>query len=184
MPAHPLAVALIERLRSCPSARVLEIGSGSGRNTAALIDAGFSVEAVPDRSAGEFSAAYGFDAALSTHGLLHGAPPAIAHVLDLIASALKPNAPLYATFGSTADARYGKGTRLDEDTFAPDEGDEIGVAHAFFGGRKLREMLERGFTIESMEERAVDEIVGAWAHAERPQGSVHWIVRAARRAQR
>lgn len=177
---HPLAAELIERLRATPHARVLDLGTGSGRNSAALTAAGYAVQAIADNDVAGFAAGGSFDAALSTHALLHGTPQAIAATLQTLTAVLKAQAPLYATFGSKADSRYGKGTRVDEDTFAPESGDEQGVAHAYFDERALRAMLERSFIVESIEEHAVDEIVGTWAHAQRPQGTVHWFVRARR----
>lgn len=170
--AHPLAVALIRRLENTGGA-VLEIGPGSGRNTAALRAAGLRVSHEPVASA--------FDAALSTHALLHGTPTDVANALDAIAAALKPGAPLYATFGSQRDARFGRGTRVDARTFAPNDGDERGVAHCYFDEPVLRALLETHFSVESMEETSVDDVVGRWAHAQPPSGSVHWFVRSVRR---
>lgn len=158
----------------------MELGAGSGRNTAALAHAGHTVCAVPDDRANDFEADGPFDAAVSTHALLHGTPHTITNALKKLAGLLRPGAPLYATFGSKSDARYGKGTRIDDRTFAPDSGDERGVAHAYFDENELRAVLERWFTVESIEEHRVDDVVGRWAHAERPQGSVHWFVRATR----
>lgn len=175
---HPLAAQLIERLRALPHARVLDLGSGSGRNSEALQQAGYDVFIVPDERVNDFRAVGQFDAAVSTHALLHGTPHTIAQTLSALVHALKTDALLYATFGSKADARYGKGTQVDTDAFAPDSGEEAGVAHAYFDEAGLRELLERWFIIDSIEERAVDDVVGSWAHAERPQGSVHWFVRA------
>ncbi len=163
-----------------PHARVLELGTGSGRNRAALEAAGLSVYSVPDAQTLTFSAEPGFDAALSTHALLHGTPAQIAGMLRAAANLLKDGAPLYATFASKSDARYGKGTRIGDDAFAPDSGDEQGVVHAYFDEQGLRTMLGAHFAIDSIGERNVDGIVGRWAHAEQPQGSVHWFVRAHR----
>lgn len=177
---HPLAAELIERLRATPLARVLDFGAGSGRNSAALAAAGYAVQAVSDDAVAGFTAGSRFDAAVSTHALLHGTPVAIADRVHALAAALKPQAPLYATFGSKTDLRYGKGTHVDEDTFAPESGDEQGVAHAYFDEYALRAILEPWFLVESIEERAVDRVVGTWAHAQRPQGTVHWFVRARR----
>ena len=177
---HPLAAELVERLRSLPNARVLDLGSGSGRNAAALRAAGYDVHAIPDERVGEFTAPERFDAAVSTHALLHGTPRSIASTLDTLAQLLNRDAPLYATFGSKADARYGSGTRIENDTFAPDSGEEQGVAHAFFDEPGLRALLERWFTIEALEEHDVDDVVGTWSHARRPRGSMHWFVRARR----
>lgn len=170
--AHPLAAALIRRLGNA-SGTVLEIGPGSGRNTAALRAAGLHVSHEPVANA--------FDAALSTHALLHGTPTDVANALAEIAGAIKPYAPLYATFGSQRDARFGRGTRIDARTFAPDDGDERGVAHCYFDEPALRALLETHFNIESMEEANVDDVVGRWAHAQPPSGSVHWFVRSVRR---
>src|SRR5947209_17549863 len=64
--AHPLAISLIARLRAVPHARILEIGSGSGRNTEALEAAGFEVEALADGAQILPRAEY-YDGALSTH---------------------------------------------------------------------------------------------------------------------
>ena len=161
----------MERLQNRAHCRVLEVGSGSGRNTAALVKAGFAVCAIADEDVRPFDAGCGFHAALSTHALLHGTPRDIAGVLAAIARALEPEAPFYATFGSTRDARFGKGARIEEHTFAPEAGDETGVPHAFFDEPRLLEMLEGRFEIEALEERAADEMAGRWAHAEPPKGT-------------
>ncbi|MFY9719021.1 MAG: hypothetical protein WAK16_05190 [Candidatus Cybelea sp.] len=175
---HPLTVRLIERL--APPALVLDFASGSGRNTAALNQAGFTVVALDDRTAATpvpFAGITGrFAAALSTHGLLHGNVAAVAQRVTDIAALLEKNGLLYATFGSVRDARFGVGERLDEFTFAPSEGDERGVPHAFFDRERLAELLEQDYAIESLEEHAVDEVVGSWAHRQAPlAGAAHWF---------
>jgi hypothetical protein len=163
-----------------PPRRVLDFASGSGRNTAALRRAGFEVVAIDDPAAATpepFAGVAGqFAAALSTHGLLHGNVATIARNVAQIAALLEIAGPVYATFGSVRDARFGQGERLDEFTFAPTQGDERGVAHAYFNRERLTELLERHFVIESLEEHAVDEVVGRWAHEERPLSrAVHWF---------
>lgn len=183
--AHPLAVALAQRLREDTYVRILEVGKGSGRNTDALAAAGFLVESIPEGAAKSFSVERAsFDAALSTHALLHGTPQTVAEITRAIALALKPDAPFYATYASKRDVRYGKGTRVAEDAFAPDEGDERGVAHAYFDEAALRRIIDPLFELESLEEHVVDDVVGSWAHAQRPQGSVHWFAIARRRRTR
>ena len=169
-PPHPLALGLIARLRERTGARILEIGSGSGRNTAALRRAGFAVDEYDDRRGGSY------EGALSTHALLHGTPATIAQQLSAIAALLEPGSPLYASFGSMRDARYGVGRRIEDDVFAPVDGDERGVAHAFFDDRRLAELLEPHFSIEALDEIGVDDIAGRWAHERAPlQGAVHWF---------
>jgi hypothetical protein len=180
---HPLAVELIERIGAQSGRHILELGCGRGRNTGALREAGLRAEAIPDDlllpppalAAGQF------DAALSTHGFLHGLPRDIRALLEITADALKSKAPLYGTFASTRDARFGKGTQIDDQTYAPDSGDEVGVAHVYYDEIMLREVLEPLFEIESLEEVSADALVGRWAHAQMPSGTVHWFARLRKR---
>lgn len=169
---HPLAVALAERLRALERPRILEIGTGSGRNRIALAKAGFAVDSyddVPERT--EY-----YDAALSTHALLHGMPYDIAGRLERIAASLKPGGLLYATFASRRDARFGKGLALSSHTFAAQDGDEAGVAHTYFSRTQLRDFVERDFEIESLDEVDVERIAGSWAHARPIEGQVHFFL--------
>ncbi len=180
-PAHPLAERLIDHLQHRPGSRILDFASGSGRNSAALRDAGFAVIAIDDEGAALPSALAASDgefaAALSTHGLLHGTPESIAAALDSIAERLEKNGRLYATLGSVRDARFGQGERLGDWTFAPVEDPERGVPHTFYDRERLEALLSPGFLVESLDERGVDETAGSWAHAERPlRGAVHWFV--------
>jgi hypothetical protein len=169
-PPHPLAVALIERLGSRRGAAVLVHGAGSGRNTAAIERAGFTIRALDDAEPASCAAG------LSTHALLHGTPAIIAASLERIAAVLEPGAPFYATFGSVDDARYGAGKEIEPFVYAPLDGDEAGVAHAFFNRERLRTLLSRDFTIEALDQRDVDAIAGSWAHQLRPlRGAVHWF---------
>lgn len=167
-PPHPLALALITRLADRPRACVLEVGGGSGRNTRALIEAGFRVVGLSD---GVICAA-----ALSTHALLHGTRDEVRHLLTEIFEHLAPGAALFATFGSVGDTRYGRGTRIAEGTYAPVSGDERGVPHAFFDETSLRAVFEPDWRIESLREEMVDAIAGSWAHVEQPlHGARHWF---------
>ena len=177
---HPLAVALIERLQTQPGAAVIDFGAGSGRNTSALQAAGFNVCGVRDSETATFTPAHEFDAAVSTHALLHGTNSTVVSMLQSLANGLKPHAPFYATFASKHDSRYGQGTRIERGVFAPDTGDEAGVAHVYFDEAGLRGVLGPYFVIEALEERNVDAVVGRWAHEQRPDGSVHWFVYARR----
>ena len=159
---------------------MLDFATGRGRNRAALERAGIRVVGIDEAtvsSAMPFSGVNGpFAAVLSTHGLLHGTSATIAANLAAIAQLLTPGGSLYATFGSVRDARYGLGERLGGVTFAPREGDEAGIPHSFFNRDSLATLLRAHFTIESLEERSVDDIAGTWAHRERPlAGAVHWL---------
>jgi hypothetical protein len=180
---HPLAERLIARLREPAAGPVLEVGTGSGRNAAALLAAGLPFVTLGESAPIAPLAACGsFAAALATHALLHGTPASIGERLREIAAALQTRGRLYATFGSVRDARFGHGERIDDVTFAPLDGDEAGVAHAFFDESRLRALLADAFDVERMEEVAVDAVAGRWAHPTAPlQGAVHWFVEAARR---
>ncbi len=177
---HPLAARLIAA--AGPQTHVIEIGTGSGRNAAALAAAGLPYVSIGQSAPiAPLVVAQRFNAALSTHALLHGTPHSIANRLAEIARALEAGSPLYATFGSTADARYGSGDRIDDATFAPVDGDERGVAHAYFDESHLRALLSPHFEPVHIEAVAVDSIAGAWAHLTAPlHGAVHWFVEARR----
>ena len=183
---HPLAERLIERLQSAPDNRVLDFSAGSGRNTEALRRAGFAVVAIADNAAAFAAPLPGeppsFNAILSTHGLLHGTPQAIAARVRALAQRLESGGLLYATFGSSRDARFGQGERIDDSTFSPDDGDERGVAHAYFDRHQLFALLDRDFDVELLREHSVDDVAGSWAHRERPlTGAVHWYAIARKR---
>ena len=193
--AHPLARELIERIDR--GLDVLEIGPGSGRNFAMLIAkadvtafesdekrAAALRAAFPDHARRILNGSYArmpfadrsFSAVLSTHALLHGEPHDIEMALKEIARVSRHGARLFATFGSQRDARFGKGTRLGPQCFAPTAGDETGVAHTYFGEAKLRSLLS-DFKIERLDEVQVDAIAGTWAHAQKPlRDAVHWFV--------
>jgi hypothetical protein len=183
---HPLAEDLINRLHSGPKTRVLDFASGRGRNGEALRRAGLRVVSVSDEEAasdGPVRAAAGpFTAVLSTHGFLHGTAAAIAARMRAVAKRLAGDGLFYATFGSVRDARFGHGHRIDESTYTPMDGDERGVAHAYFDREALLTILEPNFVVESLREERVDQIAGSWAHPTRPLGgAVHWFVIARKR---
>ena len=84
--------------------------------------------------------------------------------------------------GRQRDARFGRGTRIDDSTFAPTDGDERGVAHAYFDRERLLSILDRYFIVESLSEHCVDDVAGSWAHRERPlDGAAHWFAIARKR---
>lgn len=183
---HPLAQRLIERLQSHPHGRVLDFGSGSGRNAEALRRAGFAVIAIDDAAVAaglQFADIDGsFAAAISTHGMLHGSANAIAARVRTIAECLEHRGLFFATFGSVHDTRFGRGRQIDESTFAPTGGDERGIPHVYFDRCQLLETIEAHFDVDSLEHHGVDSIAGAWAHRQRPlNGAAHWFAIACKR---
>ncbi len=178
-PPHPLARALVGAL-SAP-ARVLIVGAGSGRHVPVLRDAGFTVETIEVDDLRAMTTPGAIDGALSTHALLHGRPAEITAALACVRDLLRPGAPFYFTLGSTADPRFGHGTRIDDATWAPNEGSETGVPHAYFDERGASEFLVN-WEIESLESRSAAETAGRWAHTDAEAATlIHWFVRARKR---
>ncbi len=158
---------------------MLDVHTGSGRNAAALRAAGIDVVATGDdepytQLPGNRDA---YAAAISTHGYLHGTTSKLRLGFADLRRVLAPGAPIYITLGSLSDPRFGFGEAFDERTFAPGDGPEIGIPHAFFERDGIIELL-RGFTIESLEEVDATGIVGTWAHPDivSEDRIVHWFV--------
>lgn len=175
---HPLAELLIARYRDAAlSGPVIEIAAGAGRNTRALRAAGVPVVATDDDDSYTQlpGGRNGYAAALSTHGYLHGSTDKLRAGFAELRRVLSVGAPIFVTLGSIHDARFGYGLALDERTYAPGDGPEKGVPHAYFERDAIAEVL-RGFTLESVEEHGVDEVVGRWAHAPGETGLRHWFV--------
>jgi SAM-dependent methyltransferase len=177
-PPHPLAIELAGRLRGVPYARVLDYCTGSGRNTRWLEREGFSVEIVSDDEASAFDRIDphpSFDGIVASHGLLHGIATAMPGRVERLARRLRPGGWMCATFGATTDSRFGVGDRLDDATFAPRDGDEIGVAHAYFDEPALRTMLDAHFDIALLDRFDAAQTAGRWAHSQPLTGAVHWF---------
>jgi hypothetical protein len=176
--AHPLAERLIARYRSAGlTGPVIEIAAGVGRNTRALVAAGLEVVATRDDD--PFTQLPGsrdtYAAALSTHGYLHGSTAKLRIGFGELRRVLLPRAPVFLTLGSIADERFGFGQMIDEQTYAPGDGPEAGIPHAYFDRDGVTEIL-RGFAIETLEEVGVDDVVGRWAHDESERRMRHWFV--------
>lgn len=182
--AHPLATALATRYHErAAGAPIIEIAAGSGRNTRYLVDCGIPI--VSTRDDEPYTQLPGgrnlYGAALSTHGYLHGTVAKLRLGFAELRRVLRPGAPIFITLGSIKDARFGLGVPVDDTTFAPGDGDEVGIPHPYFDRDGAIELLRPAFTIETIEERMVDDIVGRWAH-EAPVGMWHWFVVARRAA--
>ncbi len=177
--AHPLTERLIRSVAEHPlGGPVIEVGTGSGRNTRALIAASIPTVGVADAT--PYTQLPGvrdtYGAALSTHAYLHGPTAKLRAGMAELRRVLQAGSPAYLTLGSIKDARYGFGTAFDERTFAPGDGDEAGIPHAYFDRDGVVELLS-GYAIESMEEVEVDAIAGRWSHPNDDlTGRVHWFI--------
>jgi len=179
---HPLAERLIHAyLAAQLSGPVLEIAAGRGRSTQAFVAAGIPIVATAD--ADPYTQLPGtrdeYAAAFSSHGYLHGAAAKVRAGFAELRRVLRPGAPAFVTLGSIHDERFGFGEALDEWTFAPGDGPEKGVPHAYFDRDEIQRLLA-GFKIDALEEVDAAEIIGTWAHPpdERPPRILHWFVNA------
>lgn len=175
---HPLAQRLIERYKAAGwKEPILEVAAATDRSLRAFEAAGIPIIATPDDESytqlpGERET---YAAAFSSHGYLHGATGKVRAGLAELRRVLRPGGPIYITLGSSKDERFGFGDALDEWTFAPGDGPEMGIPHAFFDRDAVVELL-RGFTIESLDEVDATNVVGTWAHEEPQQKIVHWFL--------
>jgi SAM-dependent methyltransferase len=177
-PPHPLAVELAGRLRGIARPRVLDYCTGSGRNASWLERAGLSVAIVSDDEAPAFDRTDplpSFDGIIASHGLLHGMATAMPRRVERLARRLRPGGWMCATFGSTADERFGVGDRFDDATFAPRDGDEMGVKHAYLDESALRTLLDAHFDIAILDRHDAALTAGRWAHSQPLTGAVHWF---------
>lgn len=196
---HPLVRAAVARLHDPGARPVLLLGIGSGRHVAPLLATGarlIAFDADPARAAtaratfahaerfearsggnAELAALPDLAAVVSTHALLHGTPVTIAATLAILLDRLAPDGDAFATIGSQADPRYGTGTRVAVDAFAPLAGPEAGVAHAYFDERGVWRLFA-GFARVDARETAAGEHVGTWAHGSDVASIVHWFVHA------
>ncbi len=165
------------------SGPILEVGTGSGRNARYLRGLGLPVASTADEEpytqipAGR--AAYG--AAISTHAYLHGAVAKLRLGLGELRRVLSEGSPVALVFGSINDARFGLGIPVDDRTFAPGDGSEAGIPHAFFERAGVEELLRGSFRIERLDEVDADGTVGRWAHDDDEiAGFRHWFVEALR----
>ena len=182
--AHPLASELLAFVARQPlSGPVLEVGTGSGRNTRALVAANVQVVPVPDDVPYTQlpGARDSYGAALSTHAYLHGTFDKLRAGMAELRRVLRPDAPIFITLGSIRDARYGLGIPFDDRSFAPGDGDEAGIPHVYLDRDGVLELVRGFFTVQAAEEVEADATVGRWAHASADAaGRVHWFVRAVR----
>lgn len=203
-PPHPLAERLATSV--APPGELLDLGTGGGRNLRFLAathdavgvdddgDRARRVEAtlraegltVEVHAASYTQLPLGrarFAGALSTHALLHGTRSKVRLAIAEVARVLRHGAPFFLTLASVEDERYGEGTMIELDVFAPSSGEEEGVPHLYVDAAGVPELLGPQFTVESQRQVDVDAVVGRWAHGQgaAPSGRRHWFVQARRR---
>ncbi len=201
--AHPLVAVAARAAHRAGVPRVLLAGAGSGRHIAPLLTANVAIDAIePDAAranglaerfasddrvrvasaslAGPYPFAERYGAVLSTHALLHGRAASVGGAIAALGALLVPGGAFVATLGSQQDRRFGDGRRLDARTFAPQDGEEVDVPHAFFDEADVR-VLFAAFALETLDETDASDAVGRWAHEPHAsRGFVHWFAVARR----
>lgn len=154
--------------------RVLDLGCGTGRHLIYLADLGFEaygadisetglkiakkrlrsrkleakimkcdMKSIPLRDSC-------FEAVICVRTIYHQKQKEIQKTISEIQRVLKKNGLFLANFHSKRSSKYGKGTKVEEDTFMQENGPEKGVLHHFVDEDELSELF-RDFKIVDLE---------------------------------
>jgi len=100
-----------------------------------------------------------FDAAICVRTIYHQKLKEIQETISEIHRVLKKKGLLLANFHSKRSSKYGKGTKIEEDTFMQENGPEKGVLHHFVNENELNELL-RNFKIVELDAR--EKMIGSY----------------------
>jgi ubiquinone/menaquinone biosynthesis C-methylase UbiE len=146
--------------------RVLDLGCGAGRHQVYIAKQGFVAHGIDFSETGlnltkerlkkqklevnlakcdmkmlPYISAY-FDAVISLHTIYHQKTVGIQRTISQIHRILKRNGFLLMNFLSKRTYSYGKGTKVEKDTFVEQEGIEKGVLHHFTDRDEIERLLE------------------------------------------
>lgn len=187
-------VAFAQELRQRGARRVLDLGFGAGRHVVYLAREGFEVYGtdisprgleltkirlqkeglhadlqLSDMTVIPYPDGF-LDAIISTYVIHHNILDNIRRCVAEMHRVLAPGGRALLIILSKRGHKYGKGKRLEPDTFVPDSGDEAGVPHHFFDETSLRELFAE-FTMVKLILDEWDEVEG-----ETHRLHSHWIV--------
>jgi len=161
-----LVVNLIPALEKKGAKRILDLGCGAGRNTLYLAEKGFEVHGIDvsetalkttkkrlekrklkaelvkgDMKALPYSNSC-FDAIICINAIYHQRRMQIEKTISEIFRTLRKGGVFLANFHSKRSSRYGKGIKVEEDTFMDEFGPEKGILHHYVDKEELRKLFK------------------------------------------
>jgi SAM-dependent methyltransferase len=192
---HQSVLDLLPRLRDENRARVLDLGSGTGRHTVRLSREGFLTVGVEPSPRGLSRAAMwlrseslpvrvvqaqmsylplksnSFDCVISVYVMHHATLSRIRKAFAEVKRILVPGGIFLTLIQSGGDWKEGRGMRMEANTFLLDRGDEEGIPHHFFSEAEIRGLLD-DFEILRMRQEKLDDRLAGMA----PVKHRHWEV--------
>jgi len=178
-----MVVQFAEFLKKKQVKRVLDLGCGAGRHVVYLAKQGFETygidisetglkEAKNRLERGRLDAAtlikcdmkalpyvnQCFDAVISLFTIYHSTKQGIKDTITETQRTLRKRGFILLNFHSRRSGKYGKGIRIEENTFIQESGPEKGIIHHFVNEDEIRELLEGFKDLEIQLEE--DEIEG------------------------
>ena len=180
-----LVVQFTEFLRNKHARHVLDLGCGAGRHVIYLTKQGFETHGIDISEAGlkqaknrlkteKLNAAlikcdmktlpyisHCFDAIISLYTIYHNTKEGIKTTITETHRILKQNGTIVLNFQSKRSGKYGKGTKMEENTFTQENGPEKGIIHHFVDETEIHELLENFKILElQSEEHEIWDIFG------------------------
>ena len=163
--------------------KILDLGCGTGRNTIYLAQQGFSVYALDISKTGikitknkakklnlnniEYKISNitdtkyednSFDAIICIFVLSHGLLKDNQEAIDEIYRILKPGGMIITELMSTKDITYGKGKKIEENTYLGGMEDDPHMMHHYFTEKEIKNMFSKFTKLETSEKKYFDEI--------------------------
>jgi len=171
--SHRAIVELVELFRRRGAKRILDLGCGAGRHLLYLSLLGFEVYGTDiskvglkesrkrlkdaeleaelikcDMTAIPYSDSL-FDAVVSVWVIYHSTLEEMQKTISEVHRVLKKNGLAFLTFQSKRSHKFGKGNKIEKDTFILEEIPEKGIPHHFSDKREVQGML-KNFRILSL----------------------------------